>query len=219
MRLMKFKAKRKPILRRSALPPIIFGSKNPGAARILGAPIFKSAKGYWGDSDKDGVINGLDCAPHNKKKQGPQHQKYIVNITKTSRPMGSKEPFTRYDDNEKRTFRSFERAKQYMRDRYGSDVNVPMEKRIFVDVPLSQTSNAGMRRIGAIKSSKSEEDDILELNHWVDIETEDREGLKTIREPFEIKNKPTKAEKLEANSWELQNIDSFSEDMKNADRY
>jgi len=34
----------------------------------------KPVKRYWGDSDKDGVINGLDCEPRNKKKQGPQHE-------------------------------------------------------------------------------------------------------------------------------------------------
>jgi hypothetical protein len=30
---------------------------------------------FWGDSDRDGIYNGLDCAPHNKFKQGPEHEK------------------------------------------------------------------------------------------------------------------------------------------------
>ena len=34
----------------------------------------KPVKRYWGDYDGDGVINGLDCAPRNKFKQGPQHK-------------------------------------------------------------------------------------------------------------------------------------------------
>ena len=29
---------------------------------------------FWGDSDGDGVYNGLDCAPYNRFKQGPQHR-------------------------------------------------------------------------------------------------------------------------------------------------
>lgn len=35
----------------------------------------KPVAAFWGDSDKDGIYNGLDCAPHNKFKQGPQHKK------------------------------------------------------------------------------------------------------------------------------------------------
>lgn len=36
----------------------------------------KSVGLFWGDSDNDGVYNGLDCEPNNKKKQGPQHKEY-----------------------------------------------------------------------------------------------------------------------------------------------
>jgi len=43
---------------------------------IWKTPLSGSAvKRYWGDSDKDTVINGLDCAPRNRRKQGPQHMK------------------------------------------------------------------------------------------------------------------------------------------------
>jgi len=35
----------------------------------------RPAATFYGDSDGDGVMNGLDCAPLNSKKQGPQHAK------------------------------------------------------------------------------------------------------------------------------------------------
>ena len=34
----------------------------------------KITKSFLGDSDGDGVINMFDCQPHNKKKQGPEHE-------------------------------------------------------------------------------------------------------------------------------------------------
>jgi len=34
----------------------------------------RPAARYYGDYDGDGVINGLDCEPRNKFKQGPQHR-------------------------------------------------------------------------------------------------------------------------------------------------
>lgn len=37
----------------------------------------KPVRRYWGDYDGDGIINGLDCEPRNKFKQGPQHKKPI----------------------------------------------------------------------------------------------------------------------------------------------
>jgi len=40
----------------------------------------KPVKRYWGDYDGDGVINGLDCQPRNKFKQGPQHKKKSAKI-------------------------------------------------------------------------------------------------------------------------------------------
>ena len=35
----------------------------------------KPVKRYWGDYDKDGVINGLDCEPRNRFKQGAGHDR------------------------------------------------------------------------------------------------------------------------------------------------
>jgi hypothetical protein len=34
----------------------------------------RPAAAFWGDSDGDGVYNGFDCQPHNRRKQGPQHE-------------------------------------------------------------------------------------------------------------------------------------------------
>jgi hypothetical protein len=34
----------------------------------------KPAASMWGDKDRDGVMNGFDCQPRNKKKQGPEHE-------------------------------------------------------------------------------------------------------------------------------------------------
>jgi hypothetical protein len=34
---------------------------------------------FYGDSDGDGVMNGFDCAPFNKRKQGPEHEAEIFN--------------------------------------------------------------------------------------------------------------------------------------------
>ena len=34
----------------------------------------RPAAAFWGDSDGDGVYNGLDCMPHNAKLQGKIHR-------------------------------------------------------------------------------------------------------------------------------------------------
>jgi hypothetical protein len=34
----------------------------------------KPVKAFYGDSDGDGVMNMFDCQPHNKKKQGEEHE-------------------------------------------------------------------------------------------------------------------------------------------------
>ena len=36
----------------------------------------KPAKAFYGDSDGDGVMNMFDCQPHNKKKQGDEHEEW-----------------------------------------------------------------------------------------------------------------------------------------------
>ena len=38
-------------------------------------PMNKPCKAFYGDNDGDGVMNMFDCAPHNKKKQGSEHEK------------------------------------------------------------------------------------------------------------------------------------------------
>jgi hypothetical protein len=47
------------------------------------------ALSFYGDSDGDGVMNGFDCAPYNKRKQGPQHKKYKT--TSVINPNGEEE--------------------------------------------------------------------------------------------------------------------------------
>ena len=41
---------------------------------LWNAAIKNGAKWYYGDADGDKVMNGLDCQPYNKRKQGPQHE-------------------------------------------------------------------------------------------------------------------------------------------------
>ena len=79
---MKLKMKRKP----EKANKMVFGNKHahvkpirkirPASVSLLSKVSYnKPVKKYWGDSDGDGVINGLDCEPRNKFKQGPQHKK------------------------------------------------------------------------------------------------------------------------------------------------
>jgi len=47
---------------------------------------------FWGDSDRDGIINGLDCAPNNKRLQGPIHtqqktEMIVIRATKSDKKM------------------------------------------------------------------------------------------------------------------------------------
>jgi len=58
-------------------PSFGFEKKNFGSPKGIGilAPIEKKpAARFYGDYDGDGVINGLDCEPRNRFKQGPQHE-------------------------------------------------------------------------------------------------------------------------------------------------
>jgi hypothetical protein len=34
----------------------------------------RPAAKFYGDYDKDGIMNGFDCSPHNARLQGPQHK-------------------------------------------------------------------------------------------------------------------------------------------------
>jgi hypothetical protein len=44
------------------------------ASNLWKISLNKPVKHFYGDSDKDGVMNMFDCAPHNKKKQGSEHK-------------------------------------------------------------------------------------------------------------------------------------------------
>ena len=47
----------------------------------------KPAKAFYGDSDGDRIMNMFDCQPHNKRKQGEEHEKtYKATIYKKSSP-------------------------------------------------------------------------------------------------------------------------------------
>ena len=35
----------------------------------------RPAAAFWGDSDRDGVINAFDCAPFDSRRQGPDHER------------------------------------------------------------------------------------------------------------------------------------------------
>jgi len=78
--MVKIKFKRKPVKAKK----LVFGNKHTKPVRrivLRSTSIFsplsfnKPVKSYWGDYDGDGVINGLDCQPRNKYKQGPQHKR------------------------------------------------------------------------------------------------------------------------------------------------
>ena len=65
----------------------MFGSflsiPRPSSVSIFSRGINRPAASFYGDSDGDGVMNGFDCAPNNKKLQGPEHKKrkgYIVTL-------------------------------------------------------------------------------------------------------------------------------------------
>jgi len=60
-----------------------------------------SARRPFKDSDKDGVIDMFDCQPHNKKKQGVEHDEEITGTRKQA--MIDKEAYLRpRTDEEKR---------------------------------------------------------------------------------------------------------------------
>jgi len=61
----------------------------------------KPARAFYGDSDGDGVMNMFDCQPHNKKKQGVEHDEEITGTRKQA--MIDKEAYLRpRTDEEKR---------------------------------------------------------------------------------------------------------------------
>jgi len=49
----------------------------PTSISLFSPSMNKPALKFYGDSDGDGVMNGFDCAPNNKKLQGPQHKKIV----------------------------------------------------------------------------------------------------------------------------------------------
>jgi len=50
----------------------------PTSVSLFSPSMNRPVAAFWGDKDKDGVYNGLDCQPRNKYKQGPQHNPKIL---------------------------------------------------------------------------------------------------------------------------------------------
>jgi len=49
----------------------------PIAAPLWAKAPKRPAAAFWGDTDKDGVMNAFDCAPRNPRRQGPEHTQSI----------------------------------------------------------------------------------------------------------------------------------------------
>ena len=45
----------------------------PTSVSLFSPSMKRPAASFYGDSDKDGVMNAFDCAPRNPRRQGPQH--------------------------------------------------------------------------------------------------------------------------------------------------
>jgi hypothetical protein len=41
----------------------------------------RPALSFYGDKDRDGVMNGFDCAPNNRRRQGPAHEEAKTEMT------------------------------------------------------------------------------------------------------------------------------------------
>ena len=69
----------------------------------------RPAASFYGDSDGDGVMNGFDCAPFNKRKQGPEHDSIEKQIKRERR-------MAKISDRKAIRNRAAEEGKQLMRD-------------------------------------------------------------------------------------------------------
>jgi len=75
--------KRKPMPRVKGYSKLRFADSivvpRPTSVSLFSPSMNRPAKRFYGDTDRDGVMNGLDCEPYNKKKQGPYHRKTLTN--------------------------------------------------------------------------------------------------------------------------------------------
>lgn len=71
---LSMKRHRKPIFGSAIMIP------KKSCSCLFAPSMIKPAAAFWGDKDGDGVYNGLDCEPSNKKKQGPQHIHSVIKM-------------------------------------------------------------------------------------------------------------------------------------------
>jgi len=74
----------------------------PTSVSLLYPSMNRPALKFYGDSDKDGVIDGFDCEPRNKFKQGPQHKKrkYPIKSGSVSEFLGIPNPGNKLSNKE-----------------------------------------------------------------------------------------------------------------------
>ena len=70
--------KRKPMPRVKGYSKLRFADSiavpRPTSVSLFSPSMNRPAKRFYGDADRDGVMNAFDCYPRNKFKQGPQHK-------------------------------------------------------------------------------------------------------------------------------------------------
>jgi hypothetical protein len=91
----------------------------------------RPAATMWGDSDGDGVYNGFDCEPFNKRKQGPYHRKTLTSAQANSLFKAGGTPLIKtkwQEDNEFENERK-EFLEEQERDKLGLSGNSSIMKR------------------------------------------------------------------------------------------
>ena len=117
--------KRKPIRQNFRIGKPTFGSiLIPQRARTSlwhPAPV-KPVGLFWGDRDRDGVYNGLDCEPRNRFKQGPQHRN--IEVSNLRKPKIENDRFLGHRDAEGRWHRptNFIRELDQFKGKYAKEI-------------------------------------------------------------------------------------------------
>ena len=129
--MVKLKFKRRPVKqnifnlnRGRPLKFVSSGHTSPAFGSFLSIPrpnfnrslLNRPALSFYGDADKDGVMNGFDCAPFNKRKQGPEHRH--------NKPMW---PFEKAEREEQRKFKKELQQKAVQEDKLKQTEKVKAE--------------------------------------------------------------------------------------------